>query len=68
MNLPMAYSEVKLRGLPSDNVYVPLTSSNLTSSSNTLSEEMEKEYDQLSHVRSYIQLTFPMSLTSFWAA
>ncbi len=36
INFPMAYSEVKLTGLPSGYVYVPLTSSNLTSSSNTL--------------------------------
>ncbi len=67
MNLPMAYSEVNITGLPSDNVYVPLTSSNLTSSPNTLGVEMEKE-DWSSYVRSYIQLTLPMSLTSSWAA
>ena len=30
--------------------------------------EMEKEYDWLSHVRRYIQMTYPMSLASSWAA
>ncbi len=29
---------------------------------------MEKEYDWLSHVRRYIQITYPTSLTSPWAA
>ena len=38
MNLPVVYSEVNPTGLPSGNVYVPLTSSNLTSSSNKKSE------------------------------
>ncbi len=68
MNLPVAYSEVNPTGLPSGNVYVLLTSSNLTSSSNNLSEEMERIRLVESCAKLHTADIFYESITSSWAA
>jgi len=43
MDLPVAYSEIYPTSLPSGDIYVPLTSGNLTPSCDNLSDKMEKE-------------------------
>jgi len=67
-DLPIAYSEIKPTGLPSNDVYVPLTAGNLTSSCNTLSKEMEKEYDWLSHVENLHADEISSESNISWAA
>ncbi len=64
----MAYSEIKPTGLPSGDVNVPLTSGNLTSSCDNLSEEMDKEYDWLSHVEKLHAVEISCKSSISWAA
>ena len=51
--LPILYTEIKPTRLPTSDVFVPPIGCDLTSSDNTLTKEMEKEYDWLGHVEKH---------------
>ena len=67
-DLPISYSEIKPTGLPSSDVYVPLTAGNMNSSCNNLSKEMEKEYDWLRHVENLYEDEISSESNISWAA
>jgi len=68
MDLPVAYSEIYPTSLPSGDIYVPLTSGNLTPSCDNLSDKMEKEYNWLSHVEKLHAEEISCECNISWAA
>ena len=67
-DLPISYSEIKPAGLPSGDVYVPLTAGNLNSTCENLSKEMEKEHDWLRHVENLREDEMSSESNISWAA
>lgn len=69
MDLPHVYSEVKPTGLPTGEVYVPVSVGDLTSNCDTLSMQIQKEYDWLNHVNDKLQAHECSSTSNIsWAA
>jgi len=67
-DLPPSYGEIKPTGLPSSDVYVPLTAGNMTSSCENIDKEMEKEYDWLRHVENLHEDEISFQSNISWAA